>query len=145
MDDIKNLETEPSKTRTTLNWTLYAMWFLCRKFKLLFSFSKVYCLNIMWWKFFRAKRRRICKSHFPWKCLCVSVHFASTAFWAYIREILSRHDLQRYSMLKTIWTDAGRGRAWLRSTLNEHSLEKYMHMVVEKADLLRCHTYSVPQ
>jgi sorting nexin-29 len=59
-------------------------------------------------------------------CICTL-----SAFWAFIREHLSRHDLQRYSILKGIWTDAGRGRAWLRSTLNEHSLEKYMHMLVE--------------
>lgn len=63
-------------------------------------------------------------------------HLCSTcaAFWGFIREHLNQHDLQRYSMLKGIWTDEGRGRAWLRSTLNEHSLEKYMHMLVNSPD-----------
>ena len=34
-------------------------------------------------------------------------------------------------------TDAGRGRAWLRSALNEHSLEKYMHMFIEDSSIIR--------
>ncbi|ELU12641.1 hypothetical protein CAPTEDRAFT_218941 [Capitella teleta] len=56
-------------------------------------------------------------------------------FWTFIKDHLNRHDLQRYSLLKVIWTDAGRGRAWLRATLNEHSLEKYMHMLVESSSV----------
>lgn len=51
--------------------------------------------------------------------------------------LLSHHEIERYMRLKHIATDAGRGRAWLRSALNEHSLEKYMHMVIENDSLIR--------
>ena len=48
-----------------------------------------------------------------------------------------KHEIQRFSGLKHITTDMGRGRAWLRACLNEHSLERYMHMLIEKDDLIR--------
>uniref|UniRef100_A0A6I8SCA4 Sorting nexin 29 n=1 Tax=Xenopus tropicalis TaxID=8364 RepID=A0A6I8SCA4_XENTR len=51
-------------------------------------------------------------------------------FWVYVKEILSKHELQRFYSLKTITTDIGRGRAWLRCALNEHSLERYVHMLL---------------
>ena len=54
-----------------------------------------------------------------------------------IHEHLTKHELQRFLSLKTIVTDAGRGRAWLRSTLNEHSLERYLHMVLGSTETLR--------
>ncbi|XP_071813089.1 sorting nexin-29-like isoform X4 [Apostichopus japonicus] len=51
-------------------------------------------------------------------------------FWLVIKEHLTPHELQRYMSLKSILSDAGRGRSWLRSTLNEHSLERYFHMLL---------------
>ena len=54
-----------------------------------------------------------------------------------MREFLSRHEYERYLLLSNIVSDEGRGRAWLRSTLNEHSLERYMHMVVSENTLLK--------
>ena len=33
-------------------------------------------------------------------------------------------------LLKHVKTDSGRARAWLRSSLNEHSLERYFHMMI---------------
>ncbi|XP_067407460.1 sorting nexin-29 isoform X2 [Emydura macquarii macquarii] len=51
-------------------------------------------------------------------------------FWYYVREILNKHELQRFYSLRTITTDIGRGRAWLRCALNEHSLERYVHMLL---------------
>ncbi|XP_029432962.1 sorting nexin-29 isoform X2 [Rhinatrema bivittatum] len=51
-------------------------------------------------------------------------------FWYYVKEILNKHELQRFYSLKTITTDVGRGRAWLRCALNEHSLERYVHMLL---------------
>ncbi|XP_059510160.1 sorting nexin-29 isoform X2 [Stegostoma tigrinum] len=57
-------------------------------------------------------------------------------FWYYVKEHLNKHELQRYYSLKNITTDIGRGRAWLRSALNEHSLERYMHMLLADANLL---------
>ncbi|CAJ0967190.1 unnamed protein product [Ranitomeya imitator] len=51
-------------------------------------------------------------------------------FWVYVKEILNKHELQRFYALKNISTDIGRGRAWLRCALNEHSLERYVHMLL---------------
>ncbi|KAJ4437081.1 hypothetical protein ANN_17216, partial [Periplaneta americana] len=50
--------------------------------------------------------------------------------WHYVREHLTRHEYERYLVLKQVWTDVGRGRAWLRSSLNEHSLERYLHCML---------------
>ncbi|KAK7502006.1 hypothetical protein BaRGS_00006758, partial [Batillaria attramentaria] len=57
------------------------------------------------------------------------------AFWQYVKEHLTKHEVQRFNTLKHINTDTGRGRAWLRACLNEHSLERYMHMLIEKEEL----------
>lgn len=57
------------------------------------------------------------------------------AFWQYVKEHLTKHEVQRFNTLKQINTDMGRGRAWLRACLNEHSLERYMHMLIEKEEL----------
>ncbi|XP_043820517.1 sorting nexin-29 [Dromiciops gliroides] len=56
-------------------------------------------------------------------------------FWYYVKEVLNKHELQRFYSLKNISTDVGRGRAWLRCALNEHSLERYIHMLL--ADKIR--------
>uniref|UniRef100_UPI00358FA45B sorting nexin-29 n=1 Tax=Myxine glutinosa TaxID=7769 RepID=UPI00358FA45B len=45
-------------------------------------------------------------------------------FWHFVHEHLHHHDLQHLLSLSAVNTDVGRGRAWLRSALNEHSLEK---------------------
>ncbi|XP_041473769.1 sorting nexin-29-like [Lytechinus variegatus] len=58
-------------------------------------------------------------------------------YWPIIKEQLTPHEIQRYSALKHITTDAGRGRAWLRSTLNEHSLERYMHMILSGTSIIK--------
>lgn len=47
-----------------------------------------------------------------------------SAFWPFIKKHLTKHEQERYSLLKYIWTNTGCGRAWIRSTLNEHSLER---------------------
>ena len=54
-----------------------------------------------------------------------------------MKEHLNKLEVQRFMLLKNISTDAGRGRAWLRSTFNEHSLEKYMHMLLENDAFLK--------
>lgn len=46
-------------------------------------------------------------------------------FWHFVREHLTKHEQERYENLRHIWTDNGCGRAWLRSALNERSLERY--------------------
>ncbi|XP_014678588.1 PREDICTED: sorting nexin-29-like [Priapulus caudatus] len=57
-------------------------------------------------------------------------------FWHCVREFLSKHELERYMVLKHVTTDSGRARAWLRSALNEHSLERYMHLMVNDTALV---------
>uniref|UniRef100_A0A8C2WS31 Sorting nexin 29 n=1 Tax=Cyclopterus lumpus TaxID=8103 RepID=A0A8C2WS31_CYCLU len=60
-------------------------------------------------------------------------------FWFYVKEHLNRHELQRFYSLRHISSELGRGRAWLRCALNEHSLERYLHTLL--ADRLRLGTY----
>ncbi|XP_076997878.1 sorting nexin-29 isoform X2 [Tamandua tetradactyla] len=60
-------------------------------------------------------------------------------FWFYAKEVLNRHELQRFYSLRQITSDVGRGRAWLRCALNEHSLERYLHMLL--ADRGRLSTF----
>ncbi|XP_054445565.1 sorting nexin-29 [Pteronotus mesoamericanus] len=60
-------------------------------------------------------------------------------FWFYVKEVLSKHELQRFYSLRHITSDVGRGRAWLRCALNEHSLERYLHMLL--ADRSRLSTF----
>ncbi|XP_036163963.1 sorting nexin-29 isoform X6 [Myotis myotis] len=60
-------------------------------------------------------------------------------FWFYVKEVLSKHELQRFYSLRHIASDVGRGRAWLRCALNEHSLERYLHMLL--ADRSRLSTF----
>ncbi|KAK7078542.1 Sorting nexin-29 [Halocaridina rubra] len=57
--------------------------------------------------------------------------------WCYVRELLTRHEYERFLLLKNVNTDSGRGRAWLRSLLNEHSLERYMHILSGDEHLLQ--------
>ncbi|XP_070341009.1 sorting nexin-29 isoform X4 [Equus asinus] len=60
-------------------------------------------------------------------------------FWFYVKEVLNKHELQRFYSLRHIASDVGRGRAWLRCALNEHSLERYLHMLL--ADRSRLSTF----
>ncbi|XP_016401587.1 sorting nexin-29-like isoform X2 [Sinocyclocheilus rhinocerous] len=55
---------------------------------------------------------------------------AELTFWFYVKEHLNRHELQRFYSMQNITSEQGRGRAWLRCALNEHSLERYLHMVL---------------
>ncbi|MGH0129646.1 UNVERIFIED_CONTAM: hypothetical protein FKN15_048351 [Acipenser sinensis] len=52
------------------------------------------------------------------------------SFWFYVKEHLNRHELQRFYSLHSITSEVGRGRAWLRCALNEHSLERSLHMLL---------------
>ncbi|KAM4525106.1 sorting nexin-29 isoform 1-T2 [Odontesthes bonariensis] len=55
---------------------------------------------------------------------------AELTFWFYVKEHLNRHELQRFYSLRQISSELGRGRAWLRCALNEHSLERYLHTLL---------------
>lgn len=65
--------------------------------------------------------------------LCVT----ELTFWFYVKEHLNRHELQRFYSLRNITSEMGRGRAWLRCALNEHSLERYLHMLLADNARLR--------
>lgn len=62
-------------------------------------------------------------------------------FWFYVKEHLNRHELQRFYSLRHISSELGRGRAWMRCALNEHSLERYLHTLLAdrpRLGLVRC-------
>lgn len=52
------------------------------------------------------------------------------AFWPCIKEQLTWHEQERFSVLKKVQSDYGRGRAWLRAVLNERSLERHLHAII---------------
>lgn len=52
------------------------------------------------------------------------------AFWPCIKEQLTWHEQERFGILRKVHTDYGRGRAWLRAVLNEKSLERHLHAII---------------
>ncbi|CAG0892031.1 unnamed protein product [Cyprideis torosa] len=58
-------------------------------------------------------------------------------FWSVVREVLSRHEYERYLLLHHVNTDLGRARAWLRAAFNENALERYLHILLSDEDRLR--------
>eukprot|EP00794_Sanderia_malayensis_P009248 gene9248-10225_t len=63
----------------------------------------------------------------------------SAAFWPFVKEFLVLSEVQRLLSLNHINTDSGRCRAWLRSCLNENSLERMLVAVLSNKSLLRQH------
>ncbi|KAL1450612.1 hypothetical protein WDU94_002954, partial [Cyamophila willieti] len=57
-------------------------------------------------------------------------------FWNCISFILPNHERERFLSLKLICTDTGRGRSWLRSTLNERSLERHLKCLLGEPEVL---------
>lgn len=52
---------------------------------------------------------------------------------------MTKHEQERYAALKHIWTDTGCCKAWVRSTLNEHSLERYyVYFVLYQFNIFYC-------
>lgn len=54
----------------------------------------------------------------------LSFNNETPGFWPFVKHHLTKHEQERYAVLRNIWTDIGRGRAWIRSALNERSLER---------------------
>ena len=50
--------------------------------------------------------------------------------WDAVKGFLTTHEKERYELLRQIWNSRGRGRAWLRSAINERSLERYMTTLI---------------
>lgn len=57
-------------------------------------------------------------------------HKRLVPFWYFIKEILNESEIQRFDLLTNVRNDYGRGKAWLRSSINERCLEKYMHLCI---------------
>lgn len=58
------------------------------------------------------------------------------AFWNFVIQHLSEHDAQRFYHLRNIYTDVGRGRAWIRCALNEKTLSRYVESFIANGALL---------
>ncbi|XP_034946152.1 sorting nexin-29 [Chelonus insularis] len=58
------------------------------------------------------------------------------AFWPCIKEQCTWHEQERFSVLRHVQTDYGRGRAWLRAALNERSLERHLHAIINISTLI---------
>ncbi|XP_022216469.2 sorting nexin-29 [Drosophila obscura] len=63
-------------------------------------------------------------------------------FWDFCQSHLTPHERQRYMELKQIWTKTGRGRAFIRSTLNEKRLQS--HVLTWLSDEEQLHRYYTP-
>lgn len=63
----------------------------------------------------------------------------TVSFWPFIQRHLTNHEKQRYVVLKHIWTNIGKCKAWIRATLNEKSLERYFHTVLGDKYILKEH------
>ncbi|KAL5234452.1 hypothetical protein ACI65C_001862 [Semiaphis heraclei] len=57
-------------------------------------------------------------------------------FWCFVKEILNEPEIQRFNLLSNIKNDYGRGKAWLRASINERCLEKYMHLCINNENLI---------
>lgn len=63
----------------------------------------------------------------PAKAFCIN---EKTTFWLCVSHILSQHERDRYNSLRNVKSNWGRSRAWLRSALNERSLERYLQSLI---------------
>ncbi|XP_073972147.1 sorting nexin-29-like isoform X2 [Rhodnius prolixus] len=50
--------------------------------------------------------------------------------WDVTQTLLTSHERERYELLRQVWTDRGRARAWIRSAINERSLERYLSALI---------------
>ncbi|CRL04720.1 CLUMA_CG017780, isoform A [Clunio marinus] len=47
-------------------------------------------------------------------------------FWSFASQHLTKHELERFSSYKNLWTDRGKTKALIRNALNERCLERYI-------------------
>ena len=59
------------------------------------------------------------------------------SLWPLAKLCLSSDEVQRFVQLGHVTTDIGRGRAWLRSAINERTLENYLHTICAEEAQLR--------
>ncbi|XP_036328468.1 sorting nexin-29-like [Rhagoletis pomonella] len=58
-------------------------------------------------------------------------------FWDFCQIHLTAHERERYLTLKHIWTKCGLGKAFIRATLNENSLQRYLLTWLDAVEDLR--------
>ncbi len=56
---------------------------------------------------------------------------------------MNKFDIERYEKLTSVKTDVGKQRAWIRSCLNEHCLERYIIPVLSNQTLLKYDIFSI--
>lgn len=59
-----------------------------------------------------------------------------TDLWSFLQHHLSEYEVERLMSLKNVTTDVGRCRAWLRASLNEKTLAKYVESMIGNEQLL---------
>lgn len=65
---------------------------------------------------------------------------ARPTFWHFIRAFLGPDELVRFDGNNSgVSTDLGRGRAWLRTTINENTLERYFYSLVNDREKIKTH------
>lgn len=57
-------------------------------------------------------------------------------FWDFAFKHLTNHEKERFSTLRHVWTNGGKGKSLLRAVLNERALERYMLMWLGDEKLL---------
>lgn len=67
-----------------------------------------------------------------------------SAVYQFISTFLSRHELERFQLLRNVQTDMGRSRAWIRCTLNEHTLERYCRKFFSAAEKVKVEKFYEP-
>lgn len=60
-----------------------------------------------------------------------------SSFWDFCQHFLTPHEKQRFENLKQVWTKWGKGRAFIRASLNEHSLQRYLLTWLSEYKILR--------
>lgn len=58
-------------------------------------------------------------------------------YWCFIKGVLNEHEIERFDLLTHVKNDYGRGKAWLRASINERCLEKYMHLCINNGNLIK--------
>ena len=69
-------------------------------------------------------------------------NYASTSemsFWDFCQNFLTPHEKERFEKLKHVNTKLGKGRAFIRASLNEHSLQRYLLTWLSEEEILMSH------
>lgn len=57
----------------------------------------------------------------------------SQDIWNLLKEISPKHIITDIMLLKSVKTDLGRIRAWIRVTINESTLQSYIYLLADPA------------